>query len=126
MSERERSDVEGHPTAAELVEAAREHLVSRVIPTITDARLRFQTLVAAHVLEVVARESRRPEVAREALTAARRGLFDGDDAALVAAIDAGGFDDPERSAALRGWLMAECELGLASWNPAFLASARGR
>ncbi len=125
MSERGRSDVEGHPTAAELVEAAREHLISRVIPTITDARLRFQTLVAAHALEVVARESRRPDAVRDALVAARRALFDGDDPGLVAAIEAGDFDDPVSAARLRAWLMAECEHGLASWNPAFLASARG-
>lgn len=44
------------PTAAELIAAARQHLEGQVIPGLTDARLRFQTLVAANVLAVVERE----------------------------------------------------------------------
>ena len=44
------------PTAAELVAAARQYLESELIPTLTDARLRFQTLVAANVLTIVERE----------------------------------------------------------------------
>jgi hypothetical protein len=45
-----------HPTAAELLAAARAQLEQQVIPTITEPRLRFQTLVAANVLAIVERE----------------------------------------------------------------------
>ncbi len=45
-----------HPTAAELIAAARMHLEQQVIPTINEPRLRFQTLVAANVLAIVERE----------------------------------------------------------------------
>lgn len=44
------------PTASELVAAACEHLSERVIPTLADPQLRFQTLVAIHVLGIVERE----------------------------------------------------------------------
>jgi hypothetical protein len=44
------------PTAAELVEAVRRFLEGELLPTITDARLRFQTLIAANVLTIVGRE----------------------------------------------------------------------
>jgi hypothetical protein len=44
------------PTAAELVEAVRRFLEGELLPTLTDARLRFQTLVAANVLAIVGRE----------------------------------------------------------------------
>ena len=44
------------PTAAELIAATRQFLEGELIPTLTDARLRFQTLVAANVLTIVERE----------------------------------------------------------------------
>jgi hypothetical protein len=44
------------PTAVELLAAVRQHLEAELIPTLTDARLRFQTLVAANVLAIVERE----------------------------------------------------------------------
>ena len=44
------------PTAAELIDAVRGFLEKEMLPTLTDARLRFQTLVAANVLAVAARE----------------------------------------------------------------------
>ena len=40
------------PTAAELLAAARQFLEAELIPTLGDARLRFQTLVAANVLAI--------------------------------------------------------------------------
>src|SRR5262249_30276903 len=43
-------------TAAELLAAARQYLEQELIPTLTDARLRFQTLVTANVLAIVERE----------------------------------------------------------------------
>src|SRR5438045_961531 len=45
-----------HPTAAELIAAARMQMEQQVIPSITEPRLRFQTLVAANVLAIVERE----------------------------------------------------------------------
>ena len=44
------------PTAAELLSAVRHFLETELLPTLSDARLRFQTLVAANVLAVAERE----------------------------------------------------------------------
>ena len=46
------------PTAAELIEAARQHLETNVIPAVKDInhKLYFQTLVAINVLRIVERE----------------------------------------------------------------------
>lgn len=124
------------PTARELLEAAREHLEQRVLPTISDPQLKFQTLVAAHVLGVVERElalgdapawhawedlgallgvtEPRPagDAALQHGLAARR-------AALCAAIREGRFDAD--AGALEAYLVRDVETALAAWNPAFLA-----
>jgi Domain of unknown function (DUF6285) len=44
------------PTAAELVEATREFLEAEILPTLTDQRLRFRTLVAINALGIARRE----------------------------------------------------------------------
>ena len=44
------------PTAPELVEAILEFLGGEILPTITDQRLRFRTLVAMNALSIVYRE----------------------------------------------------------------------
>ena len=44
------------PTAGELVEAVQMFLEKELLPGLTDARLRFQTLVAANVLSIARRE----------------------------------------------------------------------
>jgi hypothetical protein len=44
------------PSAAELIDAVRHYLETELLPTLTDARLRFQTLIAANVLAIVGRE----------------------------------------------------------------------
>ncbi len=44
------------PTAAELVEATREFLETEILPTLTDQRLRFRTLVAINALGIAQRE----------------------------------------------------------------------
>ncbi len=44
------------PNMAELIAAARMYLETDLIPTLTDPRLRFQTLIAANVLSIVERE----------------------------------------------------------------------
>lgn len=44
------------PTALELLEAVTEFLSSEVLPTVTDPRLRFRTLVALNALGIAYRE----------------------------------------------------------------------
>ena len=44
------------PTAAELIAAVRVYLEGELLPTLTDQRLRFQTLIAANVLSISERE----------------------------------------------------------------------
>jgi hypothetical protein len=44
------------PTAQELAEAIEEFLASELLPTLTDPRLRFRTLVAMNALGIVYRE----------------------------------------------------------------------
>src|SRR5215471_13048430 len=44
------------PTAAELLSAVRHFLETELLPGLSDARLRFQTLVAANVLAIAERE----------------------------------------------------------------------
>jgi Domain of unknown function (DUF6285) len=44
------------PTAPELVEALLEFLGGEILPTLTDHRLRFRTLVAMNALGIVYRE----------------------------------------------------------------------
>jgi len=48
--------VRERPTAAELAEAILEFLGSEILPTVTDQRLRFRTLVAMNALSIVYRE----------------------------------------------------------------------
>jgi Domain of unknown function (DUF6285) len=44
------------PTPAELAEAVREFLESEILPTLSDHRLRFRTLVAINGLGILQRE----------------------------------------------------------------------
>ncbi len=44
------------PTAQELAEAIEEFLAGELLPTLTDQRLRFRTLVALNALGIVYRE----------------------------------------------------------------------
>lgn len=122
----DRDVFERHPGAVALLEAAREHLVGKVVPSLGDARLRFETLVAAHVLGVVAREIGRDPGVGDALEAGRAALSGApdSDAALCEAIDRGAFDDETAAAPLRAWLRARTEVALSAWNPAFLARTR--
>jgi hypothetical protein len=48
--------VSERPTAQELTEAILEFLGSEILPTVTDQRLRFRTLVAMNALSIVYRE----------------------------------------------------------------------
>ena len=49
------------PTPGELVDAVRLFLEKELLPGLSDARLRFQTLVAANVLTIAAREIQHEE-----------------------------------------------------------------
>ncbi len=48
--------MQDRPDARELVEAVAGFLEKEMVPTVTDPRLKFRTLVAANVLAIVARE----------------------------------------------------------------------
>jgi hypothetical protein len=78
------------PTAAELAEAILEFLGGEILPTVTDPRLRFRTLVAMNALSIVYRELERlpPEddAEQRALAARIRGgdVSEGDLAGVTA------------------------------------------
>jgi hypothetical protein len=125
-----------HPTAAELIAAARTHLEQQVIPSMAEPRLRFQTLVAANVLAIVERELAAGEAQ---LAAAWRRMADLEGAgaeqpvggALRAAVDAqtrrlsqdiraGKYDHGPARQALLAHLRHTAEEELAVANPRYL------
>jgi hypothetical protein len=125
-----------HPTAAELIAAARIQLEQQVIPSIAEPRLRFQTLVAANVLAIVERELAAGQ-AHLAAAWQRAAKLQGDTAdqpaadalhAAVAAqarqlcddIRAGAYDDQARRQALLAHLRRTAEEELLVANPRFL------
>jgi hypothetical protein len=127
------------PTAAELVAAARQYLEQELIPTLSDARLRFQTLVAANVLSIVERELQTEEdhLAREwewlaellefdapavqQLAALRQSVREANDQ-LCGRIRQGAFDERSRFLALSRQLRQIVERKLEVANPRYLAS----
>jgi hypothetical protein len=48
--------LQDRPNARELIEAVASFLDNELVPTITDSRLRFRTLIAINVLGIVSRE----------------------------------------------------------------------
>jgi hypothetical protein len=130
------------PTAAELIEAVRRHLEAEVLPALADARLKFQTLVAANVLAIAGRELAAEEAMLRAEWAAlagvlgragppserrddlRRAVSDAN-AELCGRIRAGDFDGPERFAALARVLRPLIEQKLQVANPRYLAAGGG-
>jgi hypothetical protein len=130
-----------HPSAAELIAAARMQLEQQVIPTIAEPRLRFQTLVAANVLAIVERELAAGE-GRLAAAWRRMADLEGDDASqpagdalrkavtaqarrLCESIRAGEYDDGPRRAALLAHLRHTAEDELSVANPRFLERMAG-
>jgi hypothetical protein len=123
------------PTAAELIEAVRRHLEAEVLPALTDARLRFQTLVAANVLAVAGRELAAEEAMLreewaalggsgsppERLGDLRKAVLDAN-AALCDRIRAGDYDETERFRALEGVLRGVVVRKLEVANPRHLAA----
>jgi hypothetical protein len=125
-----------HPSAAELIAAARMQLEQQVIPTLAEPRLRFQTLVAANVLAIVERELAAGEAHLAAAWQRVADLEDSSDeqpagAALRAAvvsqaqrlcldIRAGRLDGGPARQALLAHLRRTAEEELAVANPRFL------
>jgi hypothetical protein len=125
-----------HPTAAELIAAARMQLEQQVIPTIAEPRLRFQTLVAANVLAIVERELAAGEAhlanawqrmadlassdeAQPAGTALRAAVRE-QSRKLCQGIQAGHYDSGARRTALLAHLRRTAEEELAVANPRYL------
>jgi hypothetical protein len=130
-------EMNDRPSAVELLEAAREHLVGRVIPGLKDPVVRYQTLVAAHVLSVVAREIEHGDSHSESTRGEMLSLLEAmaqptDPAPTLQTLDAqlcqlireGQFDQPSRTRALVEHLARRVERSLAVWNPAFLHRVR--
>jgi hypothetical protein len=129
-----------HPTAAELIAAARAQIEQNVIPALVEPRLRFQTLVAANVLAVAEREL----AAGEAYLAAawgRLAALENSDAELPAGaalreavarqsqrlcerIRAGAYDEGPQRQALLAHLRQTAEDELAVANPRYLERVR--
>jgi hypothetical protein len=137
-----------HPTAAELIAAARLQIEQHVIPTIAEPRLRFQTLVAANVLAIVERELAAGETHLAAAWQRMAELESSDEpprsgevaavgrAALGAAvaaqaqrlcarIRAGAYDRGPRRKALLAHLRRTAEEELAVANPRYLERVQG-
>jgi hypothetical protein len=126
------------PTAAELVAAARHFLEMELLPSLTDARLKFQTLVAANVLSIAGRELETEEAQLldewhwlaalrhqegkppPRLGALREAVREGN-ALLCEQIRAGAFDDAAPFAELAHQLRQLVERKLAVANPRYLA-----
>ena len=123
------------PTATELIDAVRGFLERELLPALGDARLKFQTLVAANVLAVAARELNGEEAMlrreRERLGGAGtapaslaelRSQVRGLNEDLCRSIHAGDHDAPERQASLRKLLREGVIAKLAVANPKYLAT----
>jgi hypothetical protein len=78
--------MQDRPTAIELVEAVAQFLGDEIVPILTDPRMRFRGLIAANVLQVVARELRAGEA--PLLSEWQR---------LVALLDQPGHEPPSRA-----------------------------
>ena len=110
----------GRPTAAELVEAVREYLEDRVMPT-SGGSAHFEARVARNALGIVERELMLGPEVSAAHEARLRDLGVHDDAALAASIRAGEFDDDwEPVAAV---LAASARDQLLVANPSYLPQA---
>jgi len=127
------------PTAAELVAAARQYLEGDLLPTLTDARLRFQTLVATNVLAIVERELQTEEQhllqewqwlaellqlkrpVPQLRAALRQGVREANEE-LCRRIRQGAFDERSRFLALSRQLRPIVERKLEVANPRYLAS----
>ena len=125
------------PTAAELIDAVRRHLEAEVLPALADARLKFQTLVAANVLAIAGRELAAEEaMLREEWAALigteapperrddlRRAVYEAN-VAVCGRIRAGAFDEPNAFRDLAQRLRPLVEHKLSVANPRYLEANR--
>lgn len=130
------------PTAAELIDAVRHYLEAELLPTLTDARQRFQALVAANVLAVAGRELAGEEgqlreewallagllgaggAPPEGLTALRQAVRQAN-ARLCERIRAGDFDGPGDFRRVSGKVRELVVRKLEVANPRYLVAAGG-
>jgi hypothetical protein len=128
--------MDDRPNADELVRAVRQFLEVELIPALTDARLRFQTLVAAHALAIAERERAGEEerlreeyadltgglgVQPDRLDELRRAVAR-ENAALCERIRAGEHDEPERFRAALALARRQVLRKLRVTNPKYLAA----
>jgi hypothetical protein len=128
------------PSAVELVHAVRQYLESELLPTLTDARLKFQTLIAANVLSIAERELQGEEAvladehallaelidlpARpHTLTALRAGVRAANER-LCDLIRAGEYDAPSSFESLAPVLRRFVEQKLQVANPRYLVAVK--
>jgi hypothetical protein len=109
----------GRPTAAELVEAVREHLEALMVRT--EGGERFEARVARNALGTVERELRLGPSIADAHAARVRALGHADDAALAAAIRSGAYDDDWGTVGAALAASARDQLLVA--NPSYLPAA---
>ena len=129
------------PTAPELIAAARDFLQSELIPTLSDRRLRFRTLVAANVLTIVQRELAGEETQLRAEWAWLAKVLGPSDSAparlaplrnavleanrqLCERIRGGAFDDAGAFARIAKWVREDVQRKLEVANPRYLAEFR--
>src|SRR5438876_6837833 len=122
------------PSAVELVTAVRQFLETELIPTLSDARLRCQTLVAANILAIAERELPSEEHALAEECTALCALLEQSSADLAAVSDlraravewneqlcrrirAGAYDAPKQFAQLRSFVRAAVIRKLQVANP---------
>jgi hypothetical protein len=107
----------GHPTAAELLEAARGFLADEVLPA-TEGSVQFHTRVTIRVLDTVARQLRLQAGYAAAHSTRLADLGRATDRDLVAAIRAGSYDAAieDLAAALEPDVRAKLEV----WNPRYM------
>jgi len=131
------------PLAAELLAAARQFLESELIPGLSDARIKFQTLVTANVLAIVERELSHEQEHLQSewswlaeslgldsspqpdLASLRQTVRDGNQQ-LCKLIRGGAFDAREEFALLAKQLREVVERKLQVANPRYLASFTSR
>jgi hypothetical protein len=126
------------PTAVELVNAVRQYLESELLPTLTDQRLKFQTLIAANVLSIAERELRSVENdlademvfyrvllkldAKSVVSTELRTPVRAANEMLCKQIRRGDYDEPARFASLAKELRRFVERKLQVANPRYLAA----
>jgi hypothetical protein len=128
------------PTAVELVNAVRQYLEGELLPTLTDARLKFQTLIAANVLSIAERELQTEEAELAYEYQSLLPLLDFDESArtlselraavrranerLCERIREGYYDDPQHFQGLLRVLREFVERKLQVANPRYLAAVQ--